>query len=563
MIESFFLSIARVLNAGHRVIYAALRWLGLLFGMIPKAGRFPPIVYSIIHYTFIISVTLVLAYYSTYWIPESRVTWPYWFVRRFYVAIEFLLFYLFVRLLIVGIQLFLSRDLSEFEDINRAWEAGLDALAREGFDLQWLPVFVISGATPDQSKSLLESSRITWKVNGGTEDSRNAALTFHACDEALFICLNDVGAMSRQLRKVASRGAGGSAGSAAASGRSDAGIPATMRPDQLRAAVEQTRRPDAADNPAGRTLAPGAAAAAIAAANSPASHGRAGETIRPGAIADAKGSSTAPVAPASALEKLSKEELQLNRRRLEYFCQLLVEQRGSYCPLNGLLQVIPLRWTQSNAYEPLMAAVGHDVQSMHDSLHLQFPVVCLHVGLEELTGLAEFIERGKELDSRFRDSRAGSRFPGGLAIDDKTASWVIERGMIWFRDWVYAEFAKNLASPKNRQLYQFLCALSLRRERLVRELKTAVGDSRQPVRLTGCYFSATGPDAPRQAFVQGVMQRLMSEQNDVAWQPEWRSRDRRYLWLATVLSFVTLAVFSIDIYFIWTIWEQSSNVAAG
>lgn len=289
-----------------------------------------------------------------------------------------------------------------------------------------------------------------------------------------------------------------------------------------------------------------------------------GATMRPGelaAMATQAGATTAAAQP-SVLEKLSKDELRQNHRRLEFVCQLLTEQRGSYCPLNGLLQLIPLRWTESAAHEPLMAAAAADIQTLHNGLHLQFPVVCVHAGLEELTGLVEFIERGKEIDSRFRDSRAGSRFPAGLAVDKKSSEWVVERGLVWFRDWVYAEFAKNLASPKNRQLYQFLCSLSLRRERLAHELQTVIGDIslRQPVRLTGCYFAATGVESAKQAFVHGVLQRLMSEQNDVAWLPEWRSRDRRCLLLTALLSVITLAIFAADVFLVWQIWQLAPTV---
>ena len=215
--------------------------------------------------------------------------------------------------------------------------------------------------------------------------------------------------------------------------------------------------------------------------------------------------------------------------------------------MNGLLQVIPLRWTQSAAFEPMFAAAESDIQTLYDGLHLQFPVVCLHAGLEEVTGLSQFIERGKDLDSRFRDSRAGSRFPAGVTIDEKSAGWVIERGLQWFRDWVYAEFAKNLASPQNRQLYQFLCALSIRRDRLARELRTIVG-SLVNLRLTGCYFAATGTAPAQQAFVHGVIQRLMSEQNDVAWNPQWRSRDQRLLWLTLFVALITFGILGVDIY---------------
>ena len=551
-------SLARVMNAAHRIVYAVLRWIGLLFGLIPKAGRFSPTFYRCIHYAFIIGVTLVLAWYSTRLIPEARVPISNWFVQRFYVAIQFVLFYLFVRLLIAGIQLFLARDLSEFEDIDRAWEAGLEALAREGFDLQWLPVFLVNGAPPEQQKSLFESARLQWKVSGSGDDSRLSALSFQACDEALFICLNDVGAMSRQLKKPAHAQAG-----VVFRAHADPVAQPTLRPGQLRPAVEQTRRPEQMQSALGKTLPPGAAASAVATATLSAPHARFGETIRPGEVADAM---AAPVAARPlVLEKLGQDELRLNHRRLEYLCQRLVAERGAYCPMNGLLQVVPLRWTQSAAYEPLFAAAGHDLQTLHDSLHLQFPVVCLHAGLEEVNGLPQFLERGRELDARFRDSRAGSRYPAGLAIDDKSSAWVVERGLQWFRDWVYAEFAKNLASPQNRQLYQFLCALSDRRDRLARELRTMVGELRLrlPVRLTGCYFAATGTDSTRQAFVHGVMQRLMSEQNDVAWMPEWRARDHRRLWLTLLLSLITLGVLATDVYLVWCIWERASQVASG
>ncbi|WP_010585393.1 type VI secretion protein IcmF/TssM N-terminal domain-containing protein [Schlesneria paludicola] len=557
MIESLFSKISTALNAWHRIVFAILRWMGLLVGIFPKAGRVPPAVYVVIHYGLILLITGFLAYNSTAWIKESDVDWP-WPVPRFYVGIQFLLVYLFIRLLIAGVQLFLTRDLSEFEDVQRAWESGLDALAREGFDLQWLPIFLVNGATPEQQKSLFEGSRMTWKVNGNSDDPRSNALTFHASDEALFICLNDVGAMSRQLKKVPSRG-----GNAATAARTGPAIASTMRPDQLRSAVEQTRRPDQLQNAGGQTLPPNAlAAAAGATMRAPAA--QYGATMRPGEIAGMASQTVAPVSVSmlSVLEKLSKDELRQNHRRLEFVCQLLTEERGSYCPLNGLLQLIPLRWTESAAHEPLMAAAAADIQTLHNGLHLQFPVVCVHAGLEDVTGLSEFIERGKEIDSRFRDSRAGSRYPAGLAVDHKSSEWVVERGLIWFRDWVYAEFAKNLASSKNRQLYQFLCSLSLRRERLVRELQTVIGDInlRQPVRLTGCYFAATGAEPAKQAFVHGVMQRLMSEQNDVAWLPEWRSRDRRCLLLTSLVSLVTLAVLAADVYLVWQIWQLAPSV---
>jgi hypothetical protein len=542
--------LARLLNASHRVMRAVLRWLGLLFGWIPKSGKLSPFTYRCIHYGFIVAVTVILAWYSPRLVPEARVPISNWFVQRFYVAIQFVLFYLFVRLMIAGIQLFFAKDLSDFEDIDRAWEAGLDALAREGFDLQWLPIFLINGAGPEQLKSLIASARFQWKVKGNEDDPRLGALSFYACDEALFLCLNDVGAMSRQLKAATARV------KSDAPSITDAAGHATLRPGQLQAALQQTRRPEKVQSTGGKTLAPGAVAAGV---TMPPPQARYGETIRPGELE--KVTTALPLAPRHvAHEKLSQDDLRSSRKRLEYVCQRLIAERGSYCPVNGLLQIIPLQWTQSTAYEPMFNAVAQDLKTLHDGLHLQFPVVCLHSGLEDVTGIAQFIERGKELDSRFRDSRAGSRYPAGLAVDDETGNWVAERGLQWFRDWVYAEFAKNLTSPQNRQLYQFLCSLSTRRNRLAREL-TMIATEAPLMRLTGCYFAATGSEPSRQGFVHGVIQRLMSEQNDVAWIPAWRARDSRLLWLTLTICILVLGILAADIYLVWRIWVQASAAA--
>jgi|GEM_PF-1012699 hypothetical protein len=567
--------VSSLIDAAYRIIWSTLRLMGVVVGLFPKAGKLSRNTYVAIHYFIICCTIAVLAFYSNRLVPEASVTVPFRFVQRFYVAITFVALYLVLRVSIAAYLLFMSRDVSEFDDINQAFEAGLEELAREGFDLQWLPVFLISGASPEQQKSIIEASKIPWKVNCSSDDPRFATLSFHASDEALFICLNDVGAMSRQQKKGASKGG------PATKMVSNPGVQATMTPDAIRAAVQGSSCSEQSSGDAGRTLPPGRVAAIVGAtippggakvgSTLPPGGGGFGRTMQPGEIARAAEtsnktaavqSSFAGAAPAG-LEKLSKDELRYERRRLEYFCQILATERGPYCPLNGLLQVIPLKWTQSRSdtYKDLMEAIKVDLQAMHDTFHMQFPVVCMHSGLEELIGLKEFVERGNEINSRFKDSRAGSHYPSGLVIDEKSSSWVVERGLIWFRDWVYAEFAKNLADPKNRQLYQFLCSLALRRDRLAREIQTVVGELKlqQPVRLKGCYFAATGKEPARQAFVHDLILRLMSEQNDVAYLPEFITRDSRCRLIAVVLFFLTLLVFGLDLWLGWQIFDDWSR----
>ncbi|MBM4076720.1 MAG: hypothetical protein FJ267_13910, partial [Planctomycetes bacterium] len=389
-------SLARALNAAHRVICAILRWIGLVVGIIPKAGRFSPGIYRWIHYAIIAVITLLLGWYSRQIMASLHASVPFsnFFIQRYYVAILFLLMFLVVRFFIAAYQIFMSKDLSEFEDIDVAWETGMEALAREGLDLQWLPVFLVNGFTLDQQKCLFEGSKLPWKVMLAGDDVRSGTgpLSFYACDEALFIGLTDVGAMSRQQKKTVSMRGGGGGKNLGTGAGMDSSIQSTMRPGQIHATVEQTRRPDQIQSAVGATLSPQALASAKSNEPRPApvASGNYSETIRPGEIAGV--SPTAPKAVATAagrpgvLEKLSQDELHQNRRRLEYLCQRLENERGTYCPVNGLLQGIPIRWTQSTAHEPLMASIAHDIQTMHDALHLQFPVVCVHTGLDELTG---------------------------------------------------------------------------------------------------------------------------------------------------------------------------------
>jgi uncharacterized membrane protein len=537
------------LNAVRDFINSWLQFLGVLAGIVPKTRTLSPLVCRIIHYSVVVLITLVCAWYSMKFESRLQITNSFWFIRKFYLAIQFVLLYLFVRLLIAGVRLFLARDVSEFEDIDRAWYAALDDLARAGYDLQWLPIFVVAGATPEQEKHLFQSARLDWKLNGSAEGP--APLAFYACDEALFISLNGVGAMPLQSQKRGSAQPA-PAGKTAGGGAAPPAVQATMRPGQMQAASTATVRPS--DRPAvSDTISPSSMAA----------YG--GMTMRPGGAPAAASPQQAEAAPAAgrglAPARLTADEMRLGRRRMEHFCSRLVEERGAYCPINGVLQVVPLRWSESVAYQDLYAAAQQDVGTLHTALHMQFPVVCLNAGLEETTGVDEFLKRGKQLEGRFALSNAGSRYPSGLTPDATARTWIVERGLNWFRDWVFAEFAHDLGAAENRRLYQFLCALTDRRERFMNALRQVISEApvSQAVRLSGWYFAATGSDAGRQAFVDGVLRRLMSEQNEVAWTADWRRRDRGLFTLTALLAALTLAVVGADVYLLWQIGERMSS----
>ncbi len=180
--------------------YRVYGWIRWLFGVVPRSAIKSSTLYLVIHYTIVTVVTLLLAYFSDRISDPEEWNLPYYFLRRFWWGIMFLLVYLFIRLVIYLIGLLRIHDEPEFEDIDRDWMAGMAGLQREGLDLRWLPAFIINGLTPEQERSVIQGSRLNWKVIAPPLEERSAVLRFFANDDAVFISCTGVGAMTWALR---------------------------------------------------------------------------------------------------------------------------------------------------------------------------------------------------------------------------------------------------------------------------------------------------------------------------------------------------------------------------
>jgi hypothetical protein len=236
---------------------------------------------------------------------------------------------------------------------------------------------------------------------------------------------------------------------------------------------------------------------------------------------------------------------------LDYLCGLISEMRAPFCPINGLMLVAPLDRSDAQSLK-------QDAEAIRYNFQMLYPVVYTFSGMEELHGFAEFTERGCKLDKRFRDSRAGSRFPIGHPVDEAAAKWVVDKGFEWFRGWIYSAFAEDIASPANTKLYRLLGDFDERRARLEFMLKQALGDAKEvdQVRLTGCYFCATGSDARRQAFIHGVLQKLITEQEHVAWDESRLRDDTRRRGLAQAVLAAIAVLVAADGFLLWQIWRR-------
>jgi hypothetical protein len=237
------------------------------------------------------------------------------------------------------------------------------------------------------------------------------------------------------------------------------------------------------------------------------------------------------------LEPLSELETMMGVRRMAFLCQLIVQARGKVVPINGLLQAIPYSWGQNVANtENLAPALRADVAAIHDSLQLQFPVIVVTTELDAVTDIKEFITRGERLQPGFRNSRAGHRFAPGADVDARSAKWVVDGAIQWFRGWVYAAFAQDLDSAHNRNLFHMLCEVSQRQNALKSLLWRSLSNvSLPPLRLYGNYFWASGTSNQRQAFVQGVLTKMVAVQGEVAYTPQARKKQKRHSIIGWIL----------------------------
>lgn len=235
---------------------------------------------------------------------------------------------------------------------------------------------------------------------------------------------------------------------------------------------------------------------------------------------------------------VTAEEASQSAARLRHLCRRIVRDRHPYCPANGVLIVIPWAATDTNEVADEAAVhVQRDLSTVRESLQLLCPTFALFADLEQARGFREF---RKAFPKEQLKRRLGQRLP--LAPDAPPAEvpTMFEVGANWigkavFPTWVYKmvkpepdpddEATQAQIDEANRNLYTLLREVRYRYPRLARILSRGVGGGlAQPEGLPplfgGCYIAGTGRGPEEQAFVPGVLQRLIENQSYVSWLPE-------------------------------------------
>jgi hypothetical protein len=168
---------------------------------------------------------------------------------------------------------------------------------------------------------------------------------------------------------------------------------------------------------------------------------------------------------------------------------------------------------------------------------LRFPVTALVVGLEEESGFRELVRRVGE--ERAKAQRFGKGYDIWNPPTPEQLNALCIHACGSFEDWTYTLFRdkQSLAVESkrgNNKLYALLCKIRRNvQDRLTNILVAAYAHepdeegAPDAVLFGGCYFAASGDQPGRQAFIKGVFDKLVDQQEDLEWTAAARLEDER------------------------------------
>lgn len=388
---------------------------------------------------------------------------------------------------------FAPADASPFPDIEEAWREGMTALAQAGVKLPEVPLFLLLGRPATSEEHLFQATGLKLVVKMTPANPRAPVHVF-ADREAVYVTCQGASLLGKLAGILSLEDVLETPPPAATesvedldktqlAGRKEQGIIELLRESAGHEATPSRKR-----------------------------------AMRRAALGKPLGSDFLS----------SPTEIALCKARLAYLCQLIQRDRQPFCAANGFLVMIPLGGTDTPAEAQLTAqALQEDLNVARQETRLDCPLAAMVVDMEELPGFTEFIQRQplSELGNR-----RGSGFPMATRLSREETLEQVRISLTWvcttyLQDSVYRVFAtESVGKPDvapliagNTRMMLLLDEMNARADSLVAILQQAVAPTNDTLlRYAGCYLSATGPKGS-QAFVAGVLQKLVKEQSSVSW----------------------------------------------
>jgi hypothetical protein len=483
----------------------------------------------------VVAVLVGLGFLNYYFDLAKVLEAPWPPLRWVWLPLLFLLLYVLIWLgwwlwRLLG----LREEVGLFPDIDAAWDEARAALDQAGIEITDVPLFLVLGSDPATEAALFEASRLVFPVRGMPRRAE-APLHVYANREGLYVSCAGASLLSRQAALLA---------------EAEAEPPA--EPPAEAASRGSAPPPPSAGNPAPEAS-PGQEATGQAL------DWRAIPLSAPEPVATLPEPAAEPAwkwAPQPARRHRllrDTEEMERLTARLSYLWQLIARDRRPYCPLNGVLLLVPWAALESEAVAHPVGHVCHrELTTVREGLRVDCPLFVL---VQDLDGIRGFRELVSGVPEGWRGRRVGVAFPLAPDLEPAAVPGMIGQGVDWLGDTLFPTLVYRLfrlAAPgawdrtdalhRNQGLYSLLVAVHGRQKPLAGLLARALGSERRAPLLGGCYLAGIGRDPARDAaFVAGVFPLLVENQNYVSWTAEALAEHASYRrW--TVAGYIGLTV---------------------
>jgi hypothetical protein len=491
--------------------------------------RLSPVVRWLLH-ALALAVVLAVFWLIHYGFDLDRYLWlPHPALRNLWLPLLFLLVYALCWLGrwlwdLIGPE----QESSVFPEIEKAWREAVRALDQAGVDLTSSPLFLVLGRPQRSEEALFQGVQPKLLVNQAPRQTL-APIHVYANREGIYVACSDASLMGRQAALLTDEAYAASPTAADRGGTADAGASvamyATLSPTGQRSAeaVEAIiARAREQGRGVGQLLEEERRAIGLLTAAGEGSDEREDGRARVSLLQD-------------------RAEVENQSQRLQFLCRLIARERRPFCPINGVLLVIPIVAGQSDEGATQLGLIAQrDLATVRKTLQVRCPVFALVCDLETLPGFRELTAR---LPEGQRDRRMGQRFPLVPDIEPTALPAMLESGVQQIGNRLIPNLVSTLwriesasggsvaeAVRGNIELYHLLQGVRDRQNRIARVLtRVVLSDSAPPAMLGGCYFAGTGPDPSfEQAFIPGVFRRLTESQDFVSWTPEALANERSY-----------------------------------
>lgn len=490
----------------------------------------------IVHVLLVVGLVIGLYAVNRHYHVETELLSPFPRLHPYWLPMLFVLVYLggwlgwwFFRLLTD------PRD-GRYPDIDKAWTAGLKALDAAGIDPTEVPLFLVVGKPATGTADFFASTKLPFAVRAEPRKP-GAPVQVYATREAVFVACEGASVLARLATAFAARKP------MSVSAPAKVSLPKTP-------SLGEVDLLDSPDSPA--DVIAGEPGPPLVDEGAPAAPPGLEEWLpRPG-------TGELPNIPADEADRLSS--------RLKYLCELIADRRRPFCGANGIVWLLPVAGTESEAAaDQTSAAVRADQVAAQAGLQVLCPAVAVVCDAQELTGFRDLV-RGLP-DDLVRGRLLGRSFPLAPGVPPSERPGVLFAGI----DWVARSLVPGVAyqrfgseaegngerwSVANARLWALVSELYQRRAAVTRLVGQGIADGAdRPPMLAGAYLAGTGPDERDQAFAAGVVQQLISLQNNVAWTDAAVREETDYRRMAAVGYAAALALVIAVVTFGYTTWR--------